>query len=339
MPPSMTLGDRDPDHSPGRGRRARATRRTARPAGATPAQREQILAAAERLLEQAGPESLSAAEVSAAAGVERRVLLSIFPRPGQLQRALFDRVVSRLGEMMQRAFAGERVWIEAVRAALVQLLGFLDGHPQIARFLFVSSLQGDPPMLKRRQEVLAILACALESDCPEAKAQVASPFGAEAVLGGAASVLHGRLLEEPVPALNELMGPLMAVIVLPYLDASAAREEVSRSMPRAPTRHREGGAGAEALIPAGMRLTSRTAQVLQTLSRQPGISNSAIAQEVGIGDQGQTSRMLARLRRLKLVEDHPSPSARGTTKAWRLTAAGSRLLRELEPSGSAATDR
>jgi DNA-binding MarR family transcriptional regulator len=221
----------------------------------------------------------------------------------------------------------------------VQLHGLLDRHPQTARFLFVSSLQGDPPMLKRRQQVLAILARALESDCPETKAQAASPFGAEVVLGGAASVLHGRLLEEPVPALNELTGPLMALIVLPYLDASAARQEVSRSLPRAPTRHRAGGAGADASIPAGMRLTSRTAQVLQTLSRQPGSSNSAIAGKVGIGDQGQISRMLARLRRLKLVEDYPSERARGTTKAWRLTAAGSRLLRELELPGSAATDR
>jgi AcrR family transcriptional regulator len=331
MPLSMTRGDRDPEHSASRGPRAAARKRTSRPAKANPTQREEILAAAERLLEQSGPESLSAVEVSAAAGVHRRVLLSIFPRPGQLQLALFDRLVARLGERMQHAFRSERVWIEAVRAALVELLGSLDRHPQTARFLLVSSLQGDPPMLKRRQQVLATLARALESDCPDAKAQAVWPFRAEAVLGGAASVLHGRLLEQPVPALNELTGPLMAVIVLPYLDASAAREEVSRSMPRR--------ADIDGLLPTGMRLTSRTAQVLQALSREPGISNNAIAQTVGIVDQGQISRLLARLRRLNLIEDFASASTRGTTKAWRLTTAGSRLVRELESPGSAATDR
>jgi hypothetical protein len=47
-----------------------------------------------------------------------RVLASIFPRPGELQLALFDRIAARLGQAMQVAFDSQHVWIDAVRAAL-----------------------------------------------------------------------------------------------------------------------------------------------------------------------------------------------------------------------------
>jgi AcrR family transcriptional regulator len=347
MPISMTLADRDTEHSAGGGGTARARPRAARRPGAPElaapgAQREQILAAAERLLNESGPDSVSAREVCAAAGIDRRVLASIFPRPGELQLALFDRIAARLGQAMQVAFRSQRAWIDAVRAALAELLACLDERPKTARFLFVSSLQGDPAVLQRREQALGALVRGLQSGCPRAKEQASSPFGGQAVLGAAASVLHGRLLEEPVPALSELIGPLMAVIVLPYLDAAAAREEVSRSLARAgraSSSRTAGRAGVDALLPDGMRLTSRTAQVLQTISRQPGMSNRAIAQGVGIGDEGQISRLLSRLRRLKLIEDYPSAVAIGTTKAWRLTPDGSRLLQELQSPGSATPDR
>ena len=41
-------------------------------------------------------------------------------------------------------------------------------------------------------------------------------------------MLHGRLLEDPVPPLRSLAGALMGLIVLPFLGACASREELSR---------------------------------------------------------------------------------------------------------------
>ncbi|HKH79263.1 MAG TPA: hypothetical protein VJ996_04530, partial [Solirubrobacteraceae bacterium] len=87
----------------------------------------------------------------------------------------------------------------------------------------------DPVLRARRGEVLAALAGALEADRPPATAgSLPAPYGAEAIVGAVASILHTRLREEPVPSLRDMCGALMGVIVLPYLDAAAARRELAR---------------------------------------------------------------------------------------------------------------
>jgi AcrR family transcriptional regulator len=195
--------------------------------------REQILAAAERLLGEAGPDHLRASEICAAAGVSRLAFDALFREGDTLPLALFDRIVSCRGEAIAEACRGETVWVDAVRAALFELLAFLDSRPQIARFLIVDSLRGGPAMLARREQALRVAARALEVDSPQAVADQMPPFGAEAVVAAAVSVLHGRLLEDPVPSLLELGGSLMAVIVMPYYDAPAARQELERPLPPA----------------------------------------------------------------------------------------------------------
>jgi DNA-binding IclR family transcriptional regulator len=57
-----------------------------------------------------------------------------------------------------------------------------------------------------------------------------------------------------------------------------------------------------------MRLTYRTARVLEILAEQPGLSNRKLAEQAGIADQGQVSKLLGRLQRLGLVQEQgPGP--------------------------------
>jgi DNA-binding MarR family transcriptional regulator len=238
---------------------------------------------------------------------------------------------------MLEAYHAEEVWVDAVRAALLELLTFLDRRPHLARFLIVGSLQGGTEMLARREQALGAIARTIETNGPDVTTETKPPFGAEAVVGAAASVLHGRLLEDQVPRVRNLAGSLMGVLVMPYLDVSAARQELSRPLPPA----RPGRVERSVQIlhlgtssPQRMRVTSRTMQVLEAIAARPGMSNSAIASTVGISDQGQISRLLARLSRLKLVEDYSSSLATKTSKAWRLTPAGASLLADLQPAQS-----
>jgi DNA-binding MarR family transcriptional regulator len=71
-----------------------------------------------------------------------------------------------------------------------------------------------------------------------------------------------------------------------------------------------------------MRLTYRTARVLGEIAEHPGSSNRQVADRVGISDQGQISKLLARLERLGLIEQAGGEPARGGPNAWALTPTG-----------------
>jgi len=72
----------------------------------------------------------------------------------------------------------------------------------------------------------------------------------------------------------------------------------------------------------GMRLTYRTVRVLLAVAAQPGGSNRQVADESGIGDQGQISKLLARLHGLGLIENAGAPATRGAPNSWVLTDRG-----------------
>jgi DNA-binding MarR family transcriptional regulator len=75
----------------------------------------------------------------------------------------------------------------------------------------------------------------------------------------------------------------------------------------------------------GMRLTYRTMRVLSSLADNPGSSNREIGLGAGIEDQGQMSKLLARLQRLELIHNTRSPTARGAPNAWKLTDHGQNI--------------
>jgi DNA-binding MarR family transcriptional regulator len=83
---------------------------------------------------------------------------------------------------------------------------------------------------------------------------------------------------------------------------------------------------------ASVRLTYRTMCALAVIAAKPGLSNSEISERVGISDQGQISKLLARLARNGLIENTGRGWPRGTSNAWRLTPAGRRLERRISTS-------
>jgi DNA-binding MarR family transcriptional regulator len=121
----------------------------------------------------------------------------------------------------------------------------------------------------------------------------------------------------------------MSLIVLPYLGPDIARREQQRSVPPRPratrtVRERDSGTVLErdALAGIPMRLTYRTALVLEAIAEQPGVSNRTVADYAGISDQGQISKLLARLERLGLVVNDGEGPTKGEPNAWTLTPTG-----------------
>jgi hypothetical protein len=160
---------------------------------------------------------------------------------------------------------------------------------------------------------------------------------AEGLVGAAFAILHARLISKQrrVP-LRDLVGELMSLIVLPYLGPSAARVEQERSVP--PLSRGERVAGKEAgdvgvepdlLADVPMRLTYRTALVLDGIAKHPGASNRAVGESAGIFDQGQVSKLLARLQRLGLTANTGVGHTKGEPNAWSLTPLGVRVASRL----------
>ena len=79
-----------------------------------------------------------------------------------------------------------------------------------------------------------------------------------------------------------------------------------------------------------MRLTYRTARVLASIARIPGASSKQIATAAGIADEGQMSRLLARLERYGLVENQGGEATSGEAKAWALTDRGQGVVQAVE---------
>jgi DNA-binding MarR family transcriptional regulator len=148
------------------------------------------------------------------------------------------------------------------------------------------------------------------------------PLAAEGVVGAVLSVIHTRMSEQHAH-LIDLLNPLMGMIVLPYLGAAAAQRELARSLPE--NGHKPKFKTGNPLKDLEMRLTYRTVRVLMAIGSHPGVSNRRIGDESGIADQGQISKLLARLGHLGLIENSGFGQAKGESNSWYLTPRGQNI--------------
>jgi hypothetical protein len=140
----------------------------------------------------------------------------------------------------------------------------------------------------------------------------------------------------------------MNLVLLPYMGAAKAGRELSRLGP-VDVQGVQGPAGlAGRLQPtldrgsADMRVTYRTARVLRAIGERPGGSNREVAEQAGIVDQGQISRLLRRLESLGLIANQGAgagtgSTTRGTANAWVLTARGEHMRRSVQPQARPAS--
>jgi hypothetical protein len=191
----------------------------------------------------------------------------------------------------------------------------------------VGSLGGGARALERRAEVVQGLADAVHEGRLAGRAtRRVDRLVAEGVVGAVLGVVYTRLLEpEPRPLVG-LLNPLMGMVVLPYLGpAATAREQAKPVPPPAPRTAPRG----DPLRDLDMRLTYRTVRVLLAIAACPHASNRQIAAAAGIADQGQISKLLARLRHLGLLVNGGGDHARGEPNAWTLTARGQHVTNTL----------
>ncbi len=268
-----------------------------------------------------GAANVSVAHVVGRAGVSRRTFYELFADREACFLGCFDEGVARATEHVLAAYDPTAGWAERLRSALTGALSFFDEELGLAQLLIVGSLGAGSGALARRRIVLARIVAVVDEGRNETKAGSELPsLTAEGIVGGVLSVMHSRLLDGERGSLIALSGPLMSTIVLPYLGQAAARRELARPVPVARVKSTAGDA--DTLRDLGMRLTYRTVRVLMAVAARPGGSNRQVADEAGIGDQGQISKLLTRLQGLGLIENTGAGSVRGAPNSWVLTDRG-----------------
>ncbi len=288
-------------------------------------QRRRLLRAFLELVSEQGVQGAGIGPMCKRAGVSRRTFYEVFTDHDACVLAALDDALWRIRECVLPAYEGERKWSARIRAALIALLECFDAEPGLARLCVIETLRAAPEVSLRRKHMLDMLATVIDEGRRESKqGDALPPLTAQSVVGGALSVIHARLLEDPHASLVELVGPLMALIVHPYLGPAAARRELDRPAPRTTNTTAHGPGDPFKDLP--IRFTYRTALVLATIAtegqrgRYP--SNRHIADTAGIADDGQTSRLLRRLQGVGLIENHGVGHAKGEANAWALTERG-----------------
>ena len=310
-------------------------------------QQTRLLDAALAVVAEEGLRRLSATRVSARAGMSTKTFYDLFADSEDCFLGVFDRAVEELAAVAAPAWVGEGEWVARVREALTVLLARLEREPAVARVVFVEALGAGPRGLERRAEVLERVAGLIDEGREGSPlAGVLPGLTGMGVVGAAFSIVHARLVERRSGSLMELVGPVMATVVLPYRGREASAGELARPVPELPAlpepvvsgESPEDGAG-EDVAPAvpsidAVRPTERTHMVLASVAERGGANNRGVAAGADIHDDAQISRLLARLAEHGLVENRGGGRG-GFAKAWWLTASGAEFLRSGHPLAGA----
>ncbi len=281
------------------------------------------------VVSERGRAGATVAHVVARSGVSRRTFYEVFDDFEDCFLAALDRSIVCASEYVLAGYESSEKWRPRIRAALIGLLEFLEDEPAMGRLCIVETMGAGPKVHERRARTVEAMIAAVDEARREPKSAVALPkLTTEGVVGGILSVLHKRLLEGGGSML-EMTGSLMGMIVLPYLGPAAARKESERPVPARRRRARSGGG--DPLRGLEMRLTYRTVRVLLAIAELGAHgsppSNREIGVAAGIGDQGQISKLLSRLKKLGLVENAGPGRVRGPSNAWVLTEKGTEVER------------
>jgi AcrR family transcriptional regulator len=291
-------------------------------------QRTRILAAMVDVAAERGVGNVTVAHVVARSGVSRRTFYELFEDREDCLLAACGDALERIAAAVVPAYNAPGRWQEKLRAGLAALLQFLEFDRGRGNLAIVGTPGAGPAVLERRRRVLVqIIAIVDEGRAEVRRGEGPPPLTAEGVVGGALSLIHVRMVEDGRAPLIELLGPLMSMIVLPYLGLAAARRELGQQTPKA-------AAGAtrvatDPLRELGIRLTYRTMRVLLAVGelggQAPYPSNRQIGDVAGIRDQGQISKLLTRLEQLGLIKNTSNAQAKGQPNAWTLTEKGANV--------------
>lgn len=191
-------------------------------------QRARILVAAAEVLEEAGYSGMTVAQVIGRAKVSRKTFYDIFVDREDCFLEVLEETVGRIRGRVREAYARESRWIDGIRSGLTELLEFFEEEPVMARICLIDAQAAGTKMLERRARIFNELAEVIDRGRSVMSAAREPPeLTADGLVGAVFVVLQARLFERSAEPFVDLLGPLMSMVVLPYLGARAAHTELT----------------------------------------------------------------------------------------------------------------
>jgi len=288
-------------------------------------QRSRLLAAAVAAIERVGYERTTVAQITAHARVSRRTFYELFTNRDECIAAVLQSTAEQIQDELKAAGLQDVAWCERMRLGLWGILCFLDREPGLAHVLVFVAQRGSGSVLAEREAIIHQLAVLVDEGRTGKAGGGCSELTAQGVLGATLAIISADLARQGQhKPLTRLFGELLGIILLPYLGSTTTRREQARPAPSPPPATASPGhpTGLDPLAGLQMRLTYRTARILQGIGSHPGASNRQAADYAGITDQGQVSKLLARLERLGLLTNTGAGQLRGEPNSWQLTSKG-----------------
>ena len=302
-------------------------------------QRSRLLAGAVSAIDELGYPRATVGRMTGRARLSRRTFYQTFANCDECFAAVLEELVATVAGELAAAGLEGLPWRDRLRIGVWRILSFFDREPALARVCVVQALRAGPLVLERREAVLARLAAVVDEGREDgARGEGLTPLTAEGLVGAAFAIVYSRLSRSDGEQLTGLLGELMAMIVLPYLGPAAARRERSRPAPAVPpvaskTRVAATQSACDPLADVNLRLTHRTARVLEGIAELSGRgsdpSNRQVAIFAGVSDPGQISKLLRRLERLGLLLNTGAGHAKGEPNAWALTPKGEQITQSI----------
>jgi len=191
-------------------------------------QRERLLAAIAKSLDDNGFERTTVSAISGLAGVSKSDFYRHFTSKDECFFAAYDEAVERLREDVTDACAGRSEWAERVCAGLAAALARLAAEPAEANMLLVEGLCAGPDVYGRFQRAVESFVPYMRDGATAGTSAGRPPESAdEAVVGGVASLLGRRVLAGEAQRLERFFPELAEFALTPYLGVAEARRIIS----------------------------------------------------------------------------------------------------------------
>jgi AcrR family transcriptional regulator len=187
-------------------------------------QRERLIAALAEVVYENGYDKTTVSLIGKQAGVSKADFYKHFETKDECLLAAYDVVFQRIHELTVESCRGRKKWATKVHDALSAQLAFLAGEPALAHLLLVEGLRGGREIYARYQEALQSFVPLLNAGAPSGQRAGPRPAGTdEAVIGGIASLLGGRVLAGEAGELEQLLPAVVEFALTPYLGTAEAR--------------------------------------------------------------------------------------------------------------------
>ena len=173
---------------------------------------------------------VSVADIVSRARVSRSTFYEIFPDKEACFLAAYDAILGRfVTEVIKACDAPDLTWPEMIELGIEASMKFLAAEPAFARMCIVDMFSAGPAALERYLSAVRMIASFVDagrSMMPDREDVPASI--AEMVVGGAAVVIRGEIVDERAEMLPEVGPGLLYAILVPYTEQDQALERSER---------------------------------------------------------------------------------------------------------------